>query len=196
MQVSVEATTGLERRLKVGVPASEVDNAVSEKLKQTARRVRIDGFRPGKVPVSVVKQRFGDGIRAEVLQEVVQNNYAKALTEEKLTPAGSPRIEFTQDKAGQDVEFVATFEVFPEVKLAEFNGYEFDKQVAEITDADIEDMLANLRKQRAEYKVVDRAAADTDQVKIDFVGKVDGEAFDGGSAEDQTLVLGSKSMIP
>lgn len=196
MQVSVEATTGLERRLKVGVPASEVDNAVSEKLKQTARRVRIDGFRPGKVPVSVVKQRFGDGIRAEVLQEVVQNNYAKALTEEKLTPAGSPRIEFTQDKAGQDVEFVAIFEVFPDVKLAGFDGYEFDKQAAEITDTDIEDMLANLRKQRAEYTVVDRAAADTDQVKIDFVGKVDGEAFEGGSAEDQTLILGSKSMIP
>lgn len=196
MQVSVEATTGLERRLKVGVPASEVDNAVSEKLKQTARRVRIDGFRPGKVPVSVVKQRFGDGIRAEVLQEVVQNNYARALTEEKLTPAGSPRIEFTQDKAGQDVEFIATFEVFPEVALAEFDGYEFDRQVAEITDADIDDMLANLRKQRAEYKVVERAAADTDQVKIDFVGKVDGETFDGGSAEDQTLVIGSNSMIP
>jgi len=196
MQVSVEATTGLERRLKVGVPASEVDNAVSEKLKQTARRVRIDGFRPGKVPVSVVKQRFGDGIRAEVLQDVVQNHYAKALTEEKLTPAGSPKIEFTKDKAGEDVEFVATFEVFPEVSLADFTDYEFDKQTSEITDADIENMLANLRKQRAEYTPVERPAADTDQVKIDFVGKVDGDVFDGGSAEDQTLIIGSKSMIP
>lgn len=196
MQVSVEATQGLERRLKVGVPANEVDNAVNQKLKETARRVRLDGFRPGKVPVSVVKQRFGDGIRAEVLQEVVRENYAKALSEEKLNPAGMPSIEFTQDKAGEDVEFVATFEVFPEVKLSEVDGYEFDKQSAEISDADIDTMLDNLRQQRAEYTPVERAAKEGDQVKIDFVGKVDGEAFEGGSAEGQTLVLGSGSMIP
>ncbi|GGX51641.1 trigger factor [Saccharospirillum salsuginis] len=196
MQVSVEATQGLERRLKVGVPASEVDNAVNQKLKETARRVRLDGFRPGKVPVSVVKQRFGDGIRAEVLQDVVRENYAKALSEEQLTPAGMPSIEFTQDKAGEDVEFVATFEVFPEVKLAEIEGYEFEKPAAEVTDADIDKMLDNLRQQRAEYKPVEREAKEGDQVKIDFVGKVDGEAFKGGSAEDQTLVLGSGSMIP
>lgn len=195
MQVSVEATTGLERRLTVGVPASEVDTAVNQKLKETARRVRIDGFRPGKVPVSVVKQRFGDGIRAEVLQDVVRDNYAKALTEEKLTPAGMPKIEFTKDKTGEDVEFVATFEVFPEVELKPIEGYEFDKPQAEVTDADIEKMLDNLRRQKAEYKPVDRAAKDGDQVKIDFVGKVEGEAFEGGSAEDQTLILGSKSMI-
>jgi len=196
MQVSVEATQGLERRLKVGVPASEVDNAVNQKLKETARRVRLDGFRPGKVPVSVVKQRFGDGIRAEVLQEVVRENYAKALSEEQLTPAGMPSIEFTQDKAGQDVEFVATFEVFPEVKLAEIEGHEFEKPTAEVTDADIDKMLDNLRQQRAEYTSVEREAKEGDQVKIDFVGKVDGEAFEGGSAEGQTLVLGSGSMIP
>ena len=196
MQVSVEATQGLERRLKVGVPASEVDNAVNQKLKETARRVRLDGFRPGKVPVSVVKQRFGDGIRAEVLQEVVRDNYAKALSEEQLTPAGMPSIEFTQDKAGEDVEFVATFEVFPEVKLAEIDGYEIEKPTAEVTDTDIDNMLDNLRQQRAEYKSVERKAKEGDQVKIDFVGKVDGEAFEGGSAEDQTLVLGSGSMIP
>ncbi|MFG1496401.1 trigger factor [Saccharospirillum sp. HFRX-1] len=196
MQVSVEATGGLERRVTVGVPASEVDGAVDQKLKETARRVRIDGFRPGKVPVSVVKQRFGDGIRAEVLQDVVQQNYAKAITEEKLTPAGMPSIEFTRDKAGEDVEFVATFEVFPEVKLAEISGYSFDKPSAEVTDADIDKMIDNLRQQKAEYKPVERAAQKGDQVKIDFVGKVDGEVFDGGSATDQTLVLGSGQMIP
>ncbi|PTY36660.1 trigger factor [Saccharospirillum sp. MSK14-1] len=196
MQVSVEATGGLERRLTVGVPASEVDGAVDQKLKETARRVRIDGFRPGKVPVSVVKQRFGDGIRAEVLQDVVQQNYAKAITEEKLTPAGMPSIEFTRDQAGEDVEFVATFEVFPEVKLAEISGYSFDKPTAEVTDADIDKMIDNLRQQKAEYKPVERAAQKGDQVKIDFVGKVDGEVFDGGSATDQMLVLGSGQMIP
>lgn len=196
MQVSVEATGGLERRLTVGVPAAEVDGAVDQKLKETARRVRIDGFRPGKVPVSVVKQRFGSGIRAEVLQEVVQQHYAKAISEEKLTPAGMPSIEFTRDQAGNDVEFVATFEVFPEVELAEIDDYEFDKPTAEVTDADVDKMIDNLRQQKAEYKPVERAAQQDDQVRIDFAGQVDGEAFDGGSAEDQTLVLGSGSMIP
>ncbi|TCS42587.1 trigger factor [Reinekea marinisedimentorum] len=196
MQVSVETTTGLERRMTVGVPAGEVDNAVSQKLKETARRVRIDGFRPGKVPVSVVKQRFGAGIRAEVLEEVVRNYYVKALTEEKVVPAGSPSIEFTKDAAGEDVEFTATFEVFPEVELAPFDGYEFEKSSAEVTDADIDTMLENLQKQRANYVSVERPAVNGDRVKIDFVGKVDGEAFEGGSAEGQSVTLGSGQMIP
>jgi trigger factor len=196
MQVSVETTTGLERRMTVGVPAGEVDNAVSQKLKETARRVRIDGFRPGKVPVSVVKQRFGAGIRAEVLEEVVRNYYVKALTEEKVVPAGSPSIEFTKDKAGEDVEFTATFEVFPEIELASFEGYEFEKSSAEITDADVDTMLENLQKQRANYVNVERPATNGDRVKIDFVGKVDGEVFEGGSAEGQSVTLGSGQMIP
>lgn len=196
MQVSVETTTGLERRMTVGVPAAEVDNAVTQKLKETARRVRIDGFRPGKVPVSVVKQRFGDSIRAEVLEEVVRNHYAQALTSEKITPAGSPQIELSKDKAGEDVEFIATFEVFPDVELAGFDGFEFEKSKAEITDADVDKMLDNLRQQRANYVQVDRAAKEGDRVKIDFVGKIDGEAFDGGSAEGQSVTLGSGQMIP
>ncbi len=196
MQVSVETTAGLERRMTVGVPAGDVDNAVTQKLKETARRVRIDGFRPGKVPVSVVKQRFGDGIRAEVLEEVVRNQYFQALSAEKIVPAGSPKIEFTKDVAGEDVEFVATFEVFPDVKLASFEGFEFEKSTAEVTDADIEKMLENLRKQRANFISVERAAKDGDRVKIDFTGKIDGEAFDGGSAEGQFVTLGSGQMIP
>lgn len=196
MQVSVETTTGLERRMTVGVPAAEVDTAVTQKLKETARRVRIDGFRPGKVPVSVVKQRFGDSIRAEVLEEVVRNHYAQALTSEKITPAGSPQIELSKDKAGEDVEFIATFEVFPDIELAGFDGFEFEKTTAEITDADIDKMLDNLRQQRANYVEVDRAAKDGDRVKIDFVGKIDGEAFEGGSAEGQAVTLGSGQMIP
>ncbi|MBU2865262.1 trigger factor [Reinekea forsetii] len=196
MQVSIETTSGLERRMTVGVPASEVDIAVNTKVKETARRVRIDGFRPGKVPVSVVKQRFGAGIRAEVLEEVVRNHYFKAITEEKVMPAGNPNIEFTKDVAGEDVEFIATFEVFPEVELAGFDGFEFEKSVAEITDADVETMLENLQKQRANYKEVKRKSKEGDRVKIDFAGKVDGELFEGGSAEGQSVTLGSGQMIP
>lgn len=196
MQVSIETTSGLERRMTVGVPASEVDTAVNTKVKETARRVRIDGFRPGKVPVSVVKQRFGAGIRAEVLEEMVRNHYFKAITEEKVMPAGNPNIEFTKDVAGEDVEFVATFEVFPEIELAGFDGFEFEKSVAEITDADVDTMLENLQKQRANYKEVKRKSKDGDRVKIDFAGKVDGELFEGGSAEGQSVTLGSGQMIP
>ncbi|MDN3649632.1 trigger factor [Reinekea marina] len=196
MQVSIETTSGLERRMTVGVPASEVDTAVNTKVKETARRVRIDGFRPGKVPVSVVKQRFGAGIRAEVLEEVVRNHYFKAITEEKVMPAGNPNIEFTKDVAGEDVEFIATFEVFPEIELAGFDGFEFEKSVAEITDADVETMLENLQKQRANYKEVKRKSKEGDRVKIDFAGKVDGELFEGGSAEGQSVTLGSGQMIP
>ncbi|MEJ2044215.1 MAG: trigger factor [Reinekea sp.] len=196
MQVSVETTNGLERRMTVGVPAAEVDNAVTQKLKETARRVRIDGFRPGKVPVSVVKQRYGLGIRAEVLEDVVRIQYAQALSAEKIVPAGSPRIEFTKDEAGEDVEFVATFEVFPDIELAPVNDFEFTKETAEIVDADIDKMLENLQKQRANYIAVERAAQNDDRVKIDFVGTIDGEAFDGGSAEDQAITLGSGQMIP
>jgi trigger factor len=196
MQVSVETTTGLERRMTVGVPAGDVDNAVTQKIKETARRVRIDGFRPGKVPVSVVKQRYGDGIRAEVLEEVVRNQYVQALTEEKIVPAGSPSINFTKDVAGEDVEFVATFEVFPEVKLAGYDSFEVERSTVEVTDADIDKMLENLQKQRANFVTVERAAKDGDRVKIDFAGKVDGEAFEGGSAEAQFVTLGSGQMIP
>lgn len=196
MQVSVETTSGLERRMTIGVPAVEVDNAVSQKVKEAARRVRIDGFRPGKVPVSVVKQRYGDGIRAEVLEDVVRKQYAQAITAEKVIPAGSPEIQLTKDVAGEDVEFVATFEVFPEIKLSGFEGFEFEKSVAEVTDADVDKMLENLQKQKAEYNVVDREAKDGDRVKVDFAGKIDGELFDGGTAEGQLVTLGSGQMIP
>lgn len=196
MQVSVETTNGLERRMTVGVPAAEVDNAVTQKLKETARRVRIDGFRPGKVPVSVVKQRYGLGIRAEVLEDVVRNQYAKALSDEKIIPAGSPKIEFTKDVAGEDVEFVATFEVFPEIELASVADFEFEKAEAEIVDGDVDKMLENLQKQRANYVAVERAAKDGDRVNIDFVGKIDDEAFEGGTAEGQSVTLGSGQMIP
>jgi trigger factor len=196
MQVSVETTAGLERRMTVGVPAAEIDNAVSQKLKDTARRVKIDGFRPGKVPVSVVKQRYGAGIRAEVLEEAVRNHYVQAISAEKIIPAGAPNIEFTKDIVGQDVEFTATFEVFPEVTLASFDGFEFEKATVSVTDADVDNMLENLQKQRANYIAVDRAAQLNDRIKIDFAGKIDGELFEGGSAEGQSVTLGSGQMIP
>ncbi|WP_119396478.1 trigger factor [Salinibius halmophilus] len=196
MQVSVETTSGLERRMTVGLPADTVDGAVEARLAETAKRVRLDGFRPGKVPVSVVRQRFGADVRNEVVGEMMREKFVEAITSEKLQPAGNPQFEAVKNERGADVEFTATFEVYPEVEVADLGAIEVTKQAAEITDEDINEMLESLRKQRVEYKPVERAAQDGDRVNINFVGKLDGEAFEGGTANDQTLVLGSGSMIP
>ena len=196
MQVSVETTSGLERRLTVGVPAEKVDSAVDTKLREAQKSVRLNGFRPGKVPMREVKRRFGDAVRNEVLADVMRESFIEAVEQESLQPAGMPGFEATKNEAGKDLEFVATFEVFPEVELASFDSIEVEKPVAEVTDADVDQMIETLREQRAEYQEVDRAAENGDRVNIDFKGLKDGEAFEGGSAEGQNLELGSGQMIP
>ena len=122
MQVSVETTSGLERRMTVGIPAERIDNEVNKRLQQTARRARVDGFRPGKVPMSVIRKRFGDSARQEVIGEVIQSSFFEAVTQEKLTPAGAPSVEPKQLEEGKDFEYIATFEVYPEVTLADFSA--------------------------------------------------------------------------
>ncbi|WP_415898105.1 trigger factor [Neptuniibacter sp. QD57_21] len=196
MQVSVETTSGLERLLKVSVPAERIDQDVNKRIQQTARTVRIDGFRPGKVPVKVVKQRYGKGIREEVLGQVVQESFYQALQQEEINPAGTPAIEFTKDVEGENLEYTAKFEVYPEIALADFSKVEIEKKAAEVNDADLDQMIETLRKQQAEWNEVERAAAEGDRVRIDFEGFIDGEAFDGGKGEGMDLVLGSNSMIP
>jgi trigger factor len=196
MQVSVETTSGLERLMTISVPAERIDQDVSKRIQQTARTVKIDGFRPGKVPVKVVKQRYGKGIREEVIGQVVQETFYQAVQQEKLNPAGGPAIEFTKETEGDDFEYTAKFEIYPEVSLADYSTVEIEKKTAEVTDADLDQMIETLRKQQAEWSEVDRAAADGDRVRIDFEGFVDGEAFDGGKGEGMDLVLGSNTMIP
>ncbi|MEC8878963.1 MAG: trigger factor [Pseudomonadota bacterium] len=196
MQVSVETTSGLERRLTVGVPAEKVDSAVDTKLREAQKSVRLNGFRPGKVPMREVKRRFGDAVRNEVLADVMRESFIEAVEQESLQPAGMPGFEATKNEAGQDLEFVATFEVYPDVELAPLDSVEVEKPVAEISDADVEQMIETLREQRSEYEAVERAAQTGDRVNIDFKGLKDGEAFEGGSAEGQNLELGSGQMIP
>lgn len=196
MQVSVETTSALERQMTITVPAARIEQDVEKRVQQTARSVRLDGFRPGKVPMKVVKQRYGAGIRQDVLGDVVQQSFIQAVQQEKITPAGGPKIEFKTDKEGEDFQFVATFEVYPEVKLADFSAVEIEKQTSEVADADLDQMIETLRKQQASWTAVERAAEDGDQLKIDFEGFVDGEAFEGGKAEGMDLILGSNSMIP
>lgn len=196
MQVSVETTSGLERLMTVSVPAERIDQDVNKRIQQTARTVRIDGFRPGKVPTKVVKQRYGKGIREEVLGQVVQETFYQAIQQEELTPAGTPAIDFTKDAEGENLEYTAKFEVYPVIELADFSAAEVEKKSAEVKDADLEQMIETLRKQQADWAEVEREAADGDRVRIDFEGFVDGEAFDGGKGEGMDLVLGSNTMIP
>lgn len=196
MQVSVEATSGLERQLTVTVPAERIDNDVNKQVAQQARTRRMDGFRPGKVPPKVIKRMYGEAIRYDVLNRVVQESFFEAVQEQSLQPAGTPSIEFKNDKEGEDFSFTATFEIYPEIELKDLSGVEIEKQSAEIKKADIAKMIETLQKQQAGWKDTKGMAKDGFKVNLDFEGFVDGEAFEGGKAEGQDLVLGSGQMIP
>lgn len=196
MQVSVETTTGLERRLTITVPAASVDIAVKSRLQQLAKTQRINGFRPGKVPVNVIKKRYGQAVRQEIAGEVMQRNFYQAITQEKITPAGMPSFEMKTDVDGKDLEFVAAFEVYPEVEVKDVNKINVEKPVVEITDKDLSTMMDTLRKQHGTYKEVKRKIKKDDKVTMDFVGTIDGEEFEGGKAEDFVLEMGQNRMIP
>ncbi|MEQ3697069.1 MAG: trigger factor [Pseudomonadales bacterium] len=196
MQVSLETTSGLERRMTVTVPSASVDAQVEERIKQASKTVKINGFRNGKVPLKVVKQRFGGGIRQEVLGDAINRAFYEAVQAEKVRPAGAPNIEPKNLEEGSDIEFVATFEVYPEIELADMSAVEVTKPVAEVNEDDINNMIEILRKQQGEFVETDRAAAEGDKVNIDYLGTKDGEEFEGGKAEGSDLTLGSKQMIP
>ncbi|MCF5648968.1 trigger factor [Pseudomonas syringae] len=196
MQVSVENTSALERRMTIGVPAERIETEVNKRLQQTARKAKIPGFRPGKVPMSVIRQRYEDGARQEALGDLIQATFYEAVVEQKLNPAGAPAVEPKSFEKGKDLEYVATFEVFPEFTVAGFDSISVERLSADVADSDLDNMLEVLRKQNVRFEVADRAAQNEDQLNIDFVGKVDGEAFAGGSATGTQLVLGSGRMIP
>ncbi len=196
MQVSVENTSALERRMTIAVPAERVETEVNKRLQQTARRAKVPGFRPGKVPMSVIRQRYEDAARQEAFGDLVQASFYEAVVEQKLNPAGAPAVEPKSFEKGKDLEYVAIFEVFPEFTVAGFDSIAVERLSAEVADADLDNMLEVLRKQNVRFEAADRAAQNEDQLNIDFVGKVDGEVFAGGSAKGTQLVLGSGRMIP
>lgn len=196
MQVSIETTSGLERRLTVNLPAEIVEKEVDKRLQQAAKTVRINGFRKGKVPLKVVRQRFGAGVRQEVLGEVMSRSFYEAVQQEQVKPAGQPSIQAKSMEPGENLEYVATFEVYPEVQLVDLGSLSVERPVAEVTDKDVENMIEVLQKQQSDWKETKRKAQKGDRVTIDFVGRKDGEEFAGGKAEGQKLVLGSGQMIP
>ena len=196
MQVTVETTAGLERKMRVVIPSERVEVQVTEKIKQTAKQAKINGFRPGKVPLREVKRRFGAGIRQEVSSEMIQSTYGEALQKEDINPAGMPKIEEVNIEEGKDLEYTAVFEVFPEIEVSGLESIEVERLSSSIEDADLEKMIGTLREQRLVYAETDRAAAEKDQVNLDFEGFLEDEPFEGGKAEGTDLVLGSGSMIP
>ncbi len=196
MQVSIESLEGLQRKLTIQVPSDKIATAIDQKLKKLSKTVKMDGFRPGKVPVSVVKQAYGAQVRQEVIGDVIESTYHEAITQEKVRPAGMPEIlpiSEADDKDG--IAYSATFEVYPEITSIELDSLEIEKPVAEISEDDMDNMIKKLSEQRKEWNEADRAAAEGDQVICDFNGKIDGEEFTGGSGKDMAVEIGSGQML-
>jgi trigger factor len=196
MQVSVESIGKLERRMQVQVPAERVAAEIAARLQTISRTARLNGFRPGKAPLKVIRQQFGSQVHREVIGELLQSSYAEAVTQNQLTPAGSPRIEPQSMDEGQDLKYVAVFEVFPEVVLQPIESLQVDRVTAEVTESDIDAMIQRLRKQQMKYTAVSRPAAVGDKVTIDFEGAIDGVPFAGGKGENIAIVLGEGRMLP
>jgi trigger factor len=196
MQVSVEATGSLDRRMTVQFPPDRVDSEVEKRLKALTKRVRIDGFRPGKVPLKIVQQRYGAGVYQEVLGEVLQESYREAIAKEGLVPAGGPSIEPRMMEPGKPIEYVASFQVFPEVTVADLSDVVIERPVAEIDSADVERVIESLRKQQRGWAEVARAAVQGDRVTLDFVGTLNGEPFDGGKADGFGVEVGAGRLLP
>ncbi len=196
MQVSVETIGTLGRRMQVQLPADRVTQEVASRLKTLSRTARLNGFRPGKAPMTVIQRQFGPQVRREVIGDLMQSSFAEAVTQERLAPAGSPRIEPQSLDEGQDLKYVATFEVFPEIALQPFESLQIERPTAEVTEADIDAMIERLRTQQTSYAAVTRGAAAADRVTIDFDGTIDGATFAGGKAEGVSFVLGEGKMLP
>ena len=196
MQVSVETTEGLGRRLSITIKSEDITKAIDKELINTAKKVRIDGFRKGKVPLKIVEQRYGASILQDALSDLMQRNFVDAIIQEKLNPAGAPVYTPKEYKSGEDYTFNVEFEVYPEIKIKDLDKIEVEKPVAEIVDADVETMIETLRKQQGSWKLVEQVAKEQNRVILDFLGKVDGVEFEGGKADDFALVLGQGRMIP
>ncbi|MFI0398016.1 MAG: trigger factor [Thiolinea sp.] len=196
MQVSVESVGSIGRKMTVEVPAERIEQSVESRLKSMVKRVRIDGFRPGKVPFNVVKSRYSDSVRQEVIGEVLEHTFRDASVQQNLRVAGLPQIELQALAAGQPLVYVANFDVYPEFEVADVTGLELKRPTAEVQDSDIDNMLNTIRKQQRAWNDVDRAAQSGDLVHIDFEGSLDGEAFAGGSSQDYPVELGAGRMLP
>ena len=195
MQVSVESIGKLERRMQVQVPAEQVSRQIATRLKELSRTARLKGFRPGKAPITVIRQQFGQQVHREVIGELMQSSFSEAVTQNRLSPAGSPRIEPKSVAEGEDLTYVATFEVFPEVALQPLSALAVERLTADVTEADVDAMVQRLRTQQMKYTAVARPAANGDKVSVDFAGTIEGKPFAGGQGENVAIVLGARRML-
>ena len=195
MQVSVESTGPLERRLKVEVPEEKIATEVQTRLQSMTKTTRIKGFRQGKVPLKVVQKQYGSKVRQEVIGEVMQNSLYEAITQEKLQPATRPELEDFDPEQTEGLVFTAKIEVLPEITISPVEELTIEKPVCKVSDDDIDKMIEIVRKQHRKPEAVEREAAEDDSVVIDFIGSIDGEAFEGGTAKDFSLELGEKRFI-
>ncbi len=194
---SVETLGGLQRRLNVSIPQPQLRGEIESRLKHLGRTAKVHGFRPGKVPFKIIEQQYGPQIQQEVLGESLQRSFAEAAQANKLQIAGYPKFEIkTADLNAPEIEYSATFEVYPEVVVGEVASESVERIIFNLSDADIENTVATLRKQRAVYETAARAVQNEDQVRIDFSGKLDGVAFEGGESKDFVVVLGAGRMLP
>lgn len=194
---NVETLSGLQRRLNASIPQQQLRGEMEARLKRIGRTAKLHGFRPGKVPYKVLEQQYGPSVQQEVLGESLQRTFADAAVTNKLQVAGYPQFEIkTADLNAPQIEFSATFEVYPEVMLSDISGESVNRVVFTLGDADVEETINTLRKQRAEFKKTDRTAQNDDQVRIDFSGKLNDVAFEGGEGKDLALVLGAGRMLP
>lgn len=196
MQVAVETTEGLERRMTVEVPEVTLSQEIDSRLRSMVGQAQIPGFRRGKVPMKILTKRFGRQIRDEVVGEFLRSSFVDAVEGENLRPAGGPTIDPITSDPGEGLRYTAVFEVYPDINLRDLSELKLVRQTAEVEDADVDRMYEVLRKQRKTWAAVEREAADGDRVIIDFVGMVDGEEFPGGKAEAFPLELGLGRMIP
>jgi len=196
MQVSVSATSGLERRMEVAVPADSIATAVEQRLREICRTARLKGFRPGKAPLPVVRKQFGEQVRAEVVSDLIRSSLAEALSQEKLTPAVGPRIEPITVAPGSDLKFAATFEIMPEIQVKSPATITVQRPSATVGESDIDAMIESMRRQRPVFTAVDRPARETDRVTIDYTGSIGSQPFEGGEGKDVQIIIGSRQSRP
>ena len=213
MAVTIETLSALERRFNLVIPSGQIEKEVSTRLHRLTRTVRMQGFRPGKVPLKMIASTYGPQVRSEVLGDAIQKNFTDTVSGQNIRVAGYPRIEAKKDseppaaagtagaaKTGaandDSFEFVATFEVYPEVVIGELSSLKVERAAAAVADADVDNTVETLRRQRVKYEAADRASAKDDRVTVDFAGTIDGVAFDGGTAQDFAFVLGGGQMLP
>ncbi len=195
MDINVEVKEGLERRMTVVLPADQVEQQVERRLRSLAKNARLDGFRPGKAPYKLIRQRYSDQVTQEVMEQVMQSTFGEALVKEKIRPAGMPTIESREIIPDKGFTYTMSFEVYPEIQVKGLDNFTVEQPVVEITDDDVDQMVQTLREQRKTFHVIDREAQADDRVTIDFTGQIDGEAFEGGSGEKAPVVLGAGRLL-